>query len=271
MIAIVCSKCADIERSLVTAVQSSSRTSTSGAPAFTMGSTAMTRPVLTRFPRRRLPEIRDLRVLVHLPAGAVADELRGRPNSPAIPHSSAPRGRYRRAGCRPGTARSPHRAPRARCRPAAASLGATLPTRTVRAVSAQNPCLKMPKSMPMMSPSSSTSVLRRDAVHDHLVDRRTQHGRIAVVAEERADDLVLVDAAARDLIELPGRRRRASRRRRSRRGSRPQPRPHRASVELGSALQCSTRSLETRSSAGEPRRDRGSAGPWVPRSLRSCA
>ena len=31
---------------------------------------------------------------------------------------------------------------------------------TVRAVSAQNPCLKMPKSIPMMSPSSRTSSLR---------------------------------------------------------------------------------------------------------------
>src|SRR5688572_5539793 len=48
--AIVCSKCADIERSLVTAVHLSSRTSTSGDPAFTMGSTAMTRPGLSRFP-----------------------------------------------------------------------------------------------------------------------------------------------------------------------------------------------------------------------------
>src|SRR5262249_1523535 len=50
VIAIVCSKCADDERSLVTAVHLSSRTSTSGAPAFTMGSTAMTSPVFMRFP-----------------------------------------------------------------------------------------------------------------------------------------------------------------------------------------------------------------------------
>src|SRR5678815_3180388 len=48
--AMVCSKCADIERSLVTAVHLSSRTSTSGAPAFTMGSTAMTRPCFRRLP-----------------------------------------------------------------------------------------------------------------------------------------------------------------------------------------------------------------------------
>src|SRR5262249_17805323 len=54
--AIVCSKCADIERSLVTAVHSSSSTSTSGAPAFTMGSTAMTRPDFMRLPSLGLPK-----------------------------------------------------------------------------------------------------------------------------------------------------------------------------------------------------------------------
>jgi hypothetical protein len=32
---------------------------------------------------------------------------------------------------------------------------------TVRAVSAQKPCLKMPKSIPMMSPSLRTSFLAR--------------------------------------------------------------------------------------------------------------
>src|SRR5262245_54331070 len=49
-IAIVCSKWADRLRSFVTAVHSSSSTSTSEAPAFTIGSTAMTRPVFMRFP-----------------------------------------------------------------------------------------------------------------------------------------------------------------------------------------------------------------------------
>src|SRR5436190_12138374 len=55
--AIVCSKCADIERSLVTAVHLSSRTSTSGDPAFTMGSTAMTRPALRRLPEPDTPKL----------------------------------------------------------------------------------------------------------------------------------------------------------------------------------------------------------------------
>src|SRR5688572_23703152 len=46
--AMVCSKWAERLRSLVTAVHPSSSTSTSGEPAFTIGSTAMTRPRLMR-------------------------------------------------------------------------------------------------------------------------------------------------------------------------------------------------------------------------------
>jgi len=46
----------------------------------------------------------------------------------------------------------------AAARTRAALAGLTPPTMTVRAESAQNPCLKMPKSIPTMSPSARTSL-----------------------------------------------------------------------------------------------------------------
>src|SRR6185503_14417697 len=48
-------------------------------------------------------------------------------------------------------------------------------------------------------------VLARDAVDDHLVDRRAQDGRVAVVAEEGRFALELLQPLVGDLVELPGR------------------------------------------------------------------
>ena len=45
----------------------------------------------------------------------------------------------------------------------------------------------------------------RDAVDHHLVDRGAQHGRVAVVAEERRLALELLEALVRDVVQLPGR------------------------------------------------------------------
>ena len=70
----MCSKCAESEPSSVEIVQPSSPSQTSGLPAVIIGSIAIVMPSESRGPRPRLAEVRDVRVLVVVPADAVADE-----------------------------------------------------------------------------------------------------------------------------------------------------------------------------------------------------
>ena len=70
-----CSKWAERLPSFVTAVQPSSSMTTSGSPALIMGSMATTSPADSRPPLPRVPVVRDVGLLVHLPADPVPHEL----------------------------------------------------------------------------------------------------------------------------------------------------------------------------------------------------
>ena len=69
---------------------------------------------------------------------------------------------------------------------------------TVTAASACQPSMIAPQSIERMSPSSSTTVVARDAVHDHVVGRRADHRGEPVVAEEVRAGAAPLEHLARD-------------------------------------------------------------------------
>ncbi len=74
VIATVCSKCAASEPSALEIDHSSSCSTTSGPPAVIIGSIAKVIPSASSGPRPGLAVVRDLRLLVHRAADAVADQ-----------------------------------------------------------------------------------------------------------------------------------------------------------------------------------------------------
>ena len=71
----VCSNCADSERSRVTAVQPSDSTFTCGRPRLIIGSTVKNMPGCSIVPSPGAPEMDDVGLVVEQPAEAMAAEI----------------------------------------------------------------------------------------------------------------------------------------------------------------------------------------------------
>ncbi len=204
----------------------SSRTSTSWAPAFTMGSTAMTRPDFIRLPESASPKLGTCGSSCHLAARPVAHELADHRIAlrflrtvciawPKIAQALA------RADAGPmACSRPPRRWP-----PGGADLsGGTLPTSTVRAGVGAEAVLEDAEADPDdVTVLRGRSLFCGDAVHDHVVDRRAhQHGRVrrvGVAAGTRSGPDASRSPRGRS-DRAPRSRRPAWRRRRCPRGSR---------------------------------------------------
>ena len=162
-----------------------------------MGSMAMTRPADRRFPLPALAVVRDLRLLVHLRGRSRAPRTAGPPNIPVPPHSAAPPSRCPPAGCRARTARWPRssdslRGGHQRRAPRSADLADQDRPRRVAAAAVLEDAEVDADDVAVLQ----HHVLARDAVDDDLVDRRAQHRRVAVVAEERRLGLELAQPPA---------------------------------------------------------------------------
>jgi hypothetical protein len=94
------SKCAERLWSIVTAVQPSSSTRTSGRPTFTIGSMAQAHPGHQALAPSRRAVVGNLRLLVEAGSDAMADELRTT-EYPWLSAWPAPRGRYPDPASRP--------------------------------------------------------------------------------------------------------------------------------------------------------------------------
>ena len=176
----------------------------SQAPAVIIGSIANTIPSFSSGPAPGRPVVRDLGILVHVAADAVADQRADDREAGVLDDRlhrvpdvgqvvADPRRLDRREQASAGTSPA-----------AAARSGSTLPIGSVTAESADE-AAQRDADVDGEDVAVAERVRPRDAVHDHVVRRRADGAGEAAVALERRDAAAPADGALGQPVELGGR------------------------------------------------------------------